>query len=108
MEKERASQLKILIENEISFRTEFRDIRKSLEYLVDPITKHNSECCKFWSENFAEAKEILVMMDNDLSLKIVKPQKEACRVETYLPFGIDYTECTVINMETAPADTNGI
>ena len=39
------------------------------------------------------------MMDNGTSLKLVKPKLEDCSVESYLPFGIDFSECQVIEEE---------
>ena len=100
MNTEKSNQLKQLILNEIAFRKEFREKRQELENLVSPISKHVKECCKFWAENLSEAEEVLVMMDNGTSLKLVKPKLEDCSVESYLPFGIDFSECQVIDVSS--------
>jgi len=100
MNKEIADQLKQLILNEIAFRKEFRETRDRLESLVDPITAHVENCCKFWKENFPEIKEVIAIMNNGTALKIVKPKYEVAKIESYLPFGIDFSEeCQVINIE---------
>lgn len=98
MEKEQSEQLKQLILNEMAFRKAFRDKRKELENLVDPVTKHVRECRKWWDANLPNALEVVVIMDNGTSLKLVKPKDEVCSVESYLPFGVDYEECQVIDV----------
>ena len=100
MNTEKSNQLKQLILNEIAFRKEFMEKRQEVENLVSPISKHVKECCKFWAENLSEAEEVLVMMDNGTSLKLVKPKLEDCSVESYLPFGIDFSECQVIDVSS--------
>jgi hypothetical protein len=99
MNKEQSKQLKKLILKEIAFRKEFRAKRQELENLVNPITKHVRECCKWWDANLPNALEVVVIMNNGTSLKLVKPKEELCSVESYLPFGIDYEECQVINID---------
>lgn len=99
MNKEKSEQLKQLILNEIAFRKEFRELRAKLESLVDPITNHVENCCQFWKENMPEAQEVIIIMDNGTTLKIVKPKYEVAKVESYLPYGIDFSECQVINVE---------
>lgn len=99
MEKEKADQLKQLILNEIAFRKEFRETREHLESLVSPITKHVRECCKFWNENMPDATEVIIIMDNKTTLKIVMPKLEEAAVSSYLPYGIDFTECQIIDVE---------
>lgn len=98
MNKAQSEQLKQFIVNEMAFRKEFREARAKLESLVEPITKHNKECCKWWSLNLPNAEEIVVIMNDGTSLKIVKPKLEDCSVESYLPFGIDFTECQTIEL----------
>lgn len=98
MEKKQSEQLKQLILNEMSFRKEFRDKRQELEDLVDPITKHVRECRKWWNDNLPNDSEVIVIMDNGTSLRLVKPKDEVCSVESYLPFGVDFEECQVINV----------
>jgi hypothetical protein len=98
MDKDQSQELKQLILTEIAFRKEFREAREKLESLVSPITKHNRECCNWWSKNLPNVEEVLVIMDNGTSLKLVKPKLERCAVESYLPYGIDFTECPVINV----------
>lgn len=99
MDKEKAKELKELILKEIEFRKEFREQRDKLESLVDPITKHIKTCCKWWDENLTNVEEMVVIMNNGKSLKIKKPKLEDCSVISYLPFGIDYTECDVIDID---------
>lgn len=98
MNKEQSEQLKQLILNEMAFRKEFRAKRQELENLVDPITKHVKECRKWWEKNLPNALEVVVIMDNGTSLKLVKPKDEVCSVQSYLPFGVDYEECQVIDV----------
>lgn len=98
MTKQLSEQLKQLVLNEMAFRNEFRAKRKELEDLVDPITKHVKECVKFWENNLPNALEVVLIMDNGTSLKLVKPKQEVASVITYLPFGVDYQECEVINI----------
>ena len=98
MNKEQSEQLKQLILNEMAFRKEFRTKRQELENLVDPITKHVRECRKWWEQNLSNALEVVVIMDNGTSLKLVKPKDEVCSVVSYLPFGVDYEECQVIDV----------
>lgn len=99
MEKEKGLELKQLILNEIQFRLQWREARKQLEDLIDPITQHNHDCCNFWDKNLKNVEEMLVIMDNGTSLKLIKPKREPASCESYLPFGIDFTECPVINFE---------
>lgn len=100
MEREKSNQLKQLILNEMAFRKEFRKKREELENLVSPITRHVKECCKFWNENFPETEEVVVIMDHGTSLKLTKPKLESCSVESYLPFGIEFSELEIINFNT--------
>lgn len=99
MDKETAAQLKDLISNEIKFREEFRALREKLEYLVDPISEHVYKCNKFWEENFPKISEIVVIMNNGTNLKITRPKQERAVVETFLPYGIDFQECEIVNVE---------
>ena len=98
MDKEQSEKLKQLILNEIAFRKEFREQREKLEALSSPISKHVKECCKWWDSNLPNALEIVVIMDNGASLKLVKPKLEDCSIESYLPFGIDFSECQVVDV----------
>ena len=98
MNTEQSEKLKQLILNEMAFRKEFREKRQELENLVSPITKHVKECCKWWEDNLPNALEIVVIMDNGTSLKLIKPNLEDCSVESYLPFGVDFSECQVVEV----------
>ena len=98
MNTEQSEKLKQLILNEMAFRKEFREKRQELENLVSPITKHVKECCKWWEDNLPNALEIVVIMDNGTSLKLIKPKLEDCSVESYLPFGVDFSECQVVEV----------
>lgn len=100
MDKEQSIELKQLILNEIAYRKEFKELRDKLNEMSSPITKHNRECCVWWSNNLKNVEEVVVIMDNGTSLKIVKPKLEECSVETYLPYGIDFTECDVIDFNS--------
>jgi hypothetical protein len=97
MNKETTTELKQLILNEMGLRKEFREKRKELEDLVSPISKHVRECCEWWENNLPNSQEIVIIMDNKTSLKLTKPTLEKCSVESYLPFGVDYLECEVID-----------
>lgn len=99
MDKETANELKELILQEMAYREEFRAARQELEDLVDPITEHVRNCNKFWDQHLPDIAEVVVILDNGVSLKIVKPKPEVCKVESYLPFGIDYTDSKVIEIE---------
>lgn len=97
MTKENSKELKKMILDEMKFREDFRNKRKELEKMVDPISKHVRLCCEWWEKNLPNAKEIAVIMDNGTSLKLTKPSLEKCSVESYLPFGVDFSECEVID-----------
>jgi len=99
MDKEKSIEFKQLIKNEIEFRERFRKARAELEALIDPVTKHVRECNRFWNRELPRAEEIVVVMDNGTTLKIKRPKDEVARCESYLPFGIDFSECEVINVE---------
>ena len=81
----------------MNLREDFREKRKQLESLVDPISKHVRLCCEWWEKNLPNAKEVAVIMDNGATLKLTKPSLEKCSVESYLPFGVDFSECEVID-----------
>lgn len=97
MNKETANELKAQILKEMDFRKEFREKRKELENMVDPISKHVRLCCEWWEKNLPNAKEVAIIMDNGTTLKLTKPTLEKCSVESYLPFGVDFSECKVID-----------
>ena len=97
MTKEKAEELKKMILNEMNLREDFREKRKQFESLVDPISKHVRMCCEWWEKNLPNAKEVAVIMDNGATLKLTKPSLEKCSVESYLPFGVDFSECEVID-----------
>jgi len=95
---EQSDYLRLLMLNEIDYRKKFRDARAVVEDLVGPITKHNKECCQFWNKFFPDAEEIVIIMDNGESLKLVRPVLEECSIETYLPYGIDFKEHHTVKM----------
>ena len=97
MTKENAEELKKMILNEMNLREDFIEKRKQLESLVYPISKHVRLCCEWWEKNLPNAKEVAVIMDNGATLKLTKPSLEKCIVESYLPFGVDFSECEVID-----------
>ena len=96
------SKLKQLLLNELSFREKFKAKRKELEDMVHPITNHVVECCNWWEINIPKAEEIIVTMDNGTTLKLVKPKMEMCSVESYLPYGVDFTECELLSFSSSP------
>lgn len=98
MKNEQTDKLKELILKEISLRQNFKRKQEELESLVDPITKHVDECCKWWKNNLPNVNEVVVIMDNKTTLRLSKPKKEVCSVEIYLPYGIDFEECLVIDV----------
>lgn len=97
MKKEKSEELKKMILDEMKFREDFRNKRKELEEMVSPISKHVRLCCEWWEENLPNAKEITVIMNNGTTLKLTKPTLEKCSVESYLPFGVYFSECEVID-----------
>jgi hypothetical protein len=98
MNKKITKELKAQILKEIDLRKEFREKRKELENMVDPISKHVRLCCEWWEKNLPNAKEIVVNMDNGTTLMLIKPTLDKCSVESYFPFGVDFTESVVINL----------
>jgi len=94
-----AQELKQLTLDEIEYRKKFKKALKELNDLVSPITKHNRKCCEFFAKHLPDAQEIVVIMDNNITYKIVAPKLEECSVETYLPYGIDYKECQLIDVK---------
>ena len=96
--KEQLAELKQLILDEIKLRKEFVDKSDELEELVKPINKHIEKCFLWWDKNLPRVEEIVVIMDNGTTLKIIKPKDDTCFVKTNLPFGIDYSECEVIEI----------
>lgn len=99
-DKEIQKELKELILKEIKLREEFRIQRAKLEALVDPLTKHNTYCVQFWTRNFPRIEELGVIMDNGTSFKLKRPVKEVASVESHLPFGIDFHEIKIINLDS--------
>jgi hypothetical protein len=99
MTVENSKELKKMILDEIKFRDEFRAKRQELEKMVDPISKHVRLCCEWWERNLPNTKEIIVNMDNGDTLKLTRPTLEKCSVESYLPFGVDFSQCTVIDFK---------
>lgn len=100
MDNEILKELQQLFFNENAYREEFRRKRKELEDLVQPITNHVEKSCKFWEKNLQGLEEVVIVMENGLAYKIVKPKIEVCSVESNLPFGIDFTECKVLKLDS--------
>ena len=98
MNNQKAQKLKELTLKEIEFREKWRDAVKRLQDLVEPVTFHNRECCKFWDETFPNTSEIIFIMDNKTTLKILKPKREVAIQEAYLPYGIDFFECEIVKL----------
>ena len=89
--------LKNLILLEEYNRAEFRRKRDELEALVDPITEHVRNCYEWWNANLPNADEVVVVMEDGTPFKILRPKLEVCKVESYLPFGVDPTEYKIID-----------
>lgn len=98
MTKKENEELKQLFLDEIQFRIEWRAAVDTLQKLVDPVSKHNRKCCEFWDKNLNKASEILLIMDNGKSYKIIRPDREEAKQEAYLPYGIDFHECETIDL----------
>ena len=99
MNKEIGKELKELTLQEIEFRNAWREALDKLNSLVDPISKHNRKCCEFFNNHLPNAQEIIMVMDNETTLKIIAPKMEVAYVETYLPYGIDFEECQLIDVQ---------
>jgi hypothetical protein len=98
MDIEKIKELKKLTLKEFEFRRQWHEAVTQLQDLVQPITDHNGECYRFWEENFPNALEIIVILDKETTYKIAKPKRESATQQSYLPYGIDYSECQVINI----------
>lgn len=98
MNIETAEELKQLTLQEIEYRTKWRAAVAVLQSLVQPVTDHNQRCCEFWQEHLPESEEVVVLMDNLTTYKIKKPEREVATQEAFLPYGIDFEECKLINV----------
>lgn len=99
MNIEIAQELKQLTLDEIEYRKKWKEALKNLNDLVSPITKHNRKCCEFFNKHLPSAQEVVVIMDNNTTYKIIAPKLEECSVETYLPYGIDFKKCQIIDVK---------
>ena len=97
MNTQNAQKLKELTLKEIELRKKWMEEVKTLQDLVEPATEHNRECCEFWEKNLPNAIEIVVILDNETTYKIIKPKREVAMQEAYLPYGIDFSKCEIIN-----------
>ena len=96
--KEFENELEALFEREIELREQFRSKRKELEDLVQVIQNHVGNCNQFWTKNIPDDVEsFVVIRKNGKAHKINPPDKDKCYVESYLPFGIDFSDATVFN-----------
>ena len=96
--KEFTYEFTVLIKNEFALREEFRKKRKELEDMVQKIQNHIGKCNQFWEKHLeADVEKFVVVMKNNKSYEIRRPDKEKCRVESFLPFGINYQNASVIN-----------
>ena len=95
-----AKELKQLTLDEIEYRKQWREAVAVLQKLVQPITDHNQKCCEFWNKAFPKETEITVIMDNNTIFRIKKPEREVAKQEAFLPYGIDFTECTLFDVSS--------
>jgi hypothetical protein len=93
-----AKELKQLTLDEIEYRKQWREAVNVLQKLVQPITDHNQKCCEFWEEHFSDESEITVIMDNNTTFRIKKPEREVAKQESFLPYGIDFIECKLFDI----------
>lgn len=96
--KEFENELEALFKREIELRKQFREKRKELEDMVQIIQDHVGQCNQFWHKHIPDDIEsFVVVRKNGKSFKVNPPDKDKCFVESYLPFGIDYSDAVVIN-----------
>ena len=96
--KEFTDEFTKLIKNEITLREEFRQKRKELESMVNKIHNHIGQCNQFWEKYLeTDVEKFIVIMKDNKSYEIGRPDKERCKVESFLPFGIDYKNASVID-----------
>jgi hypothetical protein len=100
MDKAIAKKLKQFTLDEIEYRKKWREAVDILQKLTQPITDHNQKCCEFWHQHFPNDNEITVIMDNNTVIKINKPEREVAKVEAFLPYGIDFTECKLFDISS--------
>lgn len=94
-----ANRLKQLILKEIELREQFKEAKAKLETLIQPLSDHNLDCVRLWQELFdSDTSGIIVMMDNGLCLEVKQPVRELASVETYMPYGMDFTERKLIDV----------
>ncbi len=100
MNKTVGQEFKELLKKEQQFRKEWQAAVKVLENLVQPVTDHNLYCVNFWVNHFSTHDEIILQTTEGHSYKIVKPIREAAEVRTVLPYGIDYSTCQLLNLDS--------
>lgn len=92
-DREIIDKLEELIQREEELKTLFRQQREALEALVQPITDHVRECMEFWTEDLGNpVGAMFVDIDENIAIKLVPPDFKRCSVETFLPFGINYSK----------------
>jgi hypothetical protein len=86
-------RLKELFQQERELRDKWHKARIELEKLVDPVTQHVFACEKFWSGCIGpQTDEISISLIEGETFTIKRPKVEVAKVETYLPFGLDYKQ----------------
>lgn len=98
MEKDTVKELEILIDEEEKLRYEWKNAVIALQSLVGKATKHNRECCQFWSKHISEEDRVVVNID-DKTLILNVPKLEDASMEAYLPYGIDFNKITSIDIK---------
>lgn len=84
-----------LKQREDELRTKWRKAISELNELVDPIQEHLRECRYWWNENVGCKEEGIIVVGQERSFRIGKPDTTAVSYESHLPYGINYTEIEV-------------
>lgn len=84
-----------LKQREDELRAKWRKAVSELNELVDPIQEHLRECRHWWNENVGCKAEEIIVVGQDKSFRIGKPDTTPVSYNSHLPYGIDYKEIEV-------------
>jgi hypothetical protein len=84
-----------LIKREMNIRDKWRKAIATLSLIEDEATEHNSECNKWWEENYPNEKEVVVA---SLGKKLIKQKLEPAKHEAYLCYGLEIEDITLVDM----------